>query len=475
MTTPYNKCNSYFSAIKIIMVLFASQIILVAQNKEVLTIDEYIKQVKLYHPVISKSNLIVDQSYAQRLAAKAQFDPQINIESDRKDINQSTYYNYQKYGVELATQSPISIKAGHDKANGSFINPEFTNGGVTYLGIEVPLLSGFLMDQRRAALAQAKLFVSQSKAAKLVMINDLLLNAHIAYWEWAAAFSQAEILVKITENAKQRLELMKSLNENGERSIADTIEAAVQLDNFKLQSQEAKMELVNQTLNLSNYLWSKGNIAYIIDEKYIPDTIAFQFLINANELMLADVSIKGNPSLQLYDFKLSALQIDRKLKKQYLLPKFDIKASLLRRDADFPLRAENFELNDNFKLGFSFKYPLFTRSAKAQLQENKIKTNMVQLDLDQQKWEYTMKLRSLLNEYGVLKNQLTTVNDIIFKNTVLRDLENLKLSIGESTLFLINNRETKMVESFNKKVELSLKLHKTEAKIKWVSGTWVKE
>ncbi len=445
----------------------------IGQSKEVLTLDQYIQQVKNYHPVINKSSLLVDQSYAQELQAKALFDPQVMMDSDRKELASKKYFDYQNYGVEMATRSPVMIKAGHDKVDGSFTNPELTTGGITYLGIELPLLNGFLMDQRRAALAQSRLFVSQSKAAKQAMINDLLLDAHIAYWQWASAYQQYDMLEQFLQNAQQRLGLMKDLFVNGDRAVADTVEASVQLDYVRLQALEAKMQLVNETFNLSSFLWNSNNLAYIVDEKYIPDTISFNGLTTTTEWTNENNSIANNPSLRLYDFKLSALQIDRKLKSQYLLPKFDLKASLLRRNNDFPLNADNFQSLDNYKIGFSVKYPLFARSARAQLEENKIKSSMVRLDLEQQKWEYNIKLKTLTNEYLTLKNQWTTNNGIIEKNTALRDLENLKLSIGESTLFLINIRENKMIESFTKRIDLTLKIYKTKSKMQWISGVWV--
>lgn len=444
-----------------------------AQQNKILTIDEYVKQVKMHHPVTRKASLVVDQSNAIELAAKAQFDPQLAINTERKDIDKKSYYDYQNYGLEMATRSPIMLKGGHDRASGTFINPEFTQGGVTYFGVEIPLLSGFMIDQRRAQLEQANNFILQSKTEQDIMINDLLLDAYTAYWQWAAAYQQKITLDKFLSVAKLRVDLIKSLLENGDRSLADTVEASVQYDYFKMQSIEANMQLINETFNLSSYLWTKDQLPYIIEEIYMPDTAMFNAINQGTALLLNNPSVANNPLLKIYDFKLTSLDIDQRLKKQYLLPKLDVKASIMRRDVDLATSPEIAQLNDNFKLGFAVKYPIFARAAKAQLQENKIKTQMVRLDFEQKKWEYDVKAKSLLNEYSRLYNQWATINDIIEKNTVLRDIENMKFSIGESSLFLINSRESKILDSYNKKIELSLKLHKTQAKIDWISGQWL--
>lgn len=453
-----------------VLILSYNSICSVAQQYKMLTLDEYIKQVKVHHPITRKASLIVDQSYAVELSAKAQFDPQLDINTERKDIDKKSYYNYQNYSLEMATKSPIMLKGGHDRVSGSFVNPEFTQGGVTYFGVEIPLLSGFMIDQRRAQLAQAKNFILQSKTEQDIMINDLLLEAYSAYWQWAASYQQKITLDKFITVAKLRVDLIKSLLENGDRSLADTVEAAVQYDYFKMQSIEANMQLINETFNLSSYLWTKDLLPYLIDEIYIPDTTMFNDINLGNVLTVNNPSISNNPLIKIYDFKLSALEIDQRLKKQYLLPKLDLKASILRRDGDFPIGPDIVQLNDNFKIGLSIKYPIFARAAKAQLQENNIKTQIVKLDLEQKKWEYNVKAQSLFNEYNRFYNQWITINDIIDKNTKLRDIENMKFSIGESSLFLINSRESKILESYNKKIEVSLKLHKTLAKIDWISG-----
>jgi outer membrane protein TolC len=456
----------------VLILLYNNNYIFAQQNK-ILTLDEYIKQVKMHHPVTRKASLVVDQSMAIELAAKAQFDPQMAINTERKDIDKKSYYDYQNYSLEMATKSPIILKGGHDRASGNFINPEFTQGGVTYFGVEIPLLSGFMIDQRRAQLAQAKNFILQSKTEQDVMINDLLLDAYTAYWQWAAAYQQKITLDKFITVAKLRVDLIKSLLENGDRSLADTIEAAVQYDYFKMQSIEANMQLINETFNLSSYLWTKDQLPYLIEDNYVPDTTMFNAIDQGIAIMVNSASVTNNPLLKIYNFKLTSLDIDQRLKKQYLMPKLDVKASVLRRDGDLAFGPQNSQLNDNFKLGLAVKYPIFARAAKAQLQENNIKTQMVQLDFEQKKWEYDVKARSLFNEYNRFYNQWTTINDIIQKNTQLRDVENMKFSIGESSLFLINSRESKILESYNKKIELSLKLHKTQAKIDWISGQWL--
>jgi hypothetical protein len=58
--------------------------------------------------------------------------------------------------VKWNSNSPITLSSGIENNDGSRVNPENTLGTISYFGVEVPLLKGLFIDERRTALAQAK-------------------------------------------------------------------------------------------------------------------------------------------------------------------------------------------------------------------------------------------------------------------------------------------------------------------------------
>ncbi len=169
----------------------------------------------------------------------------------------------------------------------------------------------------------------------------------------------------------------------------------------------------------------------------------------------------GNPSLRAYDFKLNSLEIERKLKFQSFLPYVDLKYNLLNKDY---YAFKNFGgnlLENNYKYGLDFKIPLFLREGRGDYRKAKLKIQETKLELNNKRWETELKVRNYYNETFQLQNQLDQYqqNYVAF-NTLLRN-EELRFTNGESSLFMINSRENKVMETQEKLVELRIKYFKS--------------
>jgi hypothetical protein len=77
-------------------------------------------------------------------------------------------------------------------------------------------------------------------------------------------------------------------------------------------------------------------------------------------------------------------------------------------------------------------------------------------------------------ELNGLKNQLNTTQRMVTNYRNLLKNEEFRLQQGESTLFLINSRENKWIESLLKNQSLKLKYLKSAYKQLWAAGVLVK-
>ncbi|MHA4875581.1 TolC family protein, partial [Enterococcus faecium] len=78
---------------------------------------------------------------------------------------------------------------------------------------------------------------------RLKAVNDLLFDAYVTYWQWAAAYQQTQIFNKYVTVAANRLRLVGIAFRNGDRAVTDTVEAFVQVQNYKMQLSEALTKL----------------------------------------------------------------------------------------------------------------------------------------------------------------------------------------------------------------------------------------
>lgn len=441
------------------------------QNQQVFTEADFIYHVKQFHPVAKQANIAVEKAEATLLSAKGNFDPAISFEASRKTFDGKNYYFYTN--PELSIPLPVgNIKTGLENNGGDYITPEITKGRTNYLGLEIPLANGLLLDKRRAALQQARLFRSQSEQDRLLILNTLLLESYLAYWHWAASYQQYIACSKFTEIANKRLGFIRLAVIQGDRAAIDTVEAYTQLQNYQLMQAEALLRLTNAKLELSNYLWLENYSGYQLPDNYLPDSMNFSAGIPyQNDEELIAQSTFRNPALKLYDLRLSSLEVERKLKKQSLLPYFSVKANLLNKDY---YALKNLTINliqHNYRWGIDFKIPLFLREARGEYKKAALKIKETNLEFIAKRRQTENKIRSYYNELTALAGQLQIAQRTFNNYQSLLRSEELKFTQGESSLFLVNSREIKVIELLQKKIELASKWYKAKYCLAWAAGT----
>ena len=92
------------------------------------------------------------------------------------------------------------------------------------------------------------------------------------------------------------------------------------------------------------------------------------------------------------------------------------------------------------------------------------------MQLINKRWQIENKIRTYYNENILLMQQLQTAQSIYNNYSSLLRNEELKFNQGESSLFLINSRETKVLELLQKQVELRIKYFKSRYAIQWSAG-----
>ena len=298
-----------------------------------------------------------------------------------------------------------------------------------------------------------------------------MFDAYTDYWQWAGAYQQYSVYNKFLDISANRLRLIRIGFKNGERSLMDTIEAFTQVQNYQLMQAEAKLKWMNATLQVSNYLWFSDDSAYVLPKYFVPDTVQFAMQQPAGSVdAIVEQSATQNPILRSYQFKLNSLEVEKRLKFQSLLPYFTVKANLLSKNYYQPKGFDANYLENNYKWGIDFKLPLFIREGRGDYKKAQLKIKETNLEIENKRWQLENKIRSYHNENVALGVQLTTVNNMYSNYYALLKNEEMKFSQGESSLFLVNSRETKLLELVQKQIELRVKYQKSSFAIDWAAG-----
>jgi outer membrane protein TolC len=437
-----------------------------------LTYNEFIDQVKKNHPLSKQATIVVDKANADALIARSNFDPTIGFQSDMKTFDGKNYFNYQNTELKIPTWAGIDISTGIESNRGQFLNSEVSKGQSSYLGISVPVIKNLVIDRRRAAVLQAKNLILASEQEKQSIVNNLLLDASLQYWKWAAQYQLLKLYNQYVVTSSNRFNITKIAFNNGERASLDTLEALTQLQQLKILENDADLLFTNAGIELSYYLWDNQDSALQLSPTMIPDTLnSKQISIESGIADLISLSILQNPEVRAYEYKINNLLIEKKLKFQSLLPMLNVKSNILNQNYNVFKDAGSQFYQNNYKFGVDFKMPLFLREGRGEYRKAKLKIEETNLAFAAKKIEVQNKVKTYSNENFFLKNQLETLFVINNNTNSLLKGELIKFYNGDSNLFVVNARENKVIETAENLISLQFKIVKSYYGLKWASGT----
>jgi outer membrane protein TolC len=463
---------NFFTSLFLCSILLASNIVLGQQKT--LGLDETLNIIRKFHPVAKQADLLVTIANASLQSTRGAFDPAVYVNSERKTFDGKNYYSYSNPELKIPTWFGIDVKAGFENNIGDQMDPMFSPGKSTYAGFSFPVLKNLLFDKRRAALQQGKIMVNMSSQDRLLAVNDLLYDAADAYWAWVSAHQSYRILTNTLQINSARFENIKQLFVGGDRAAIDTTEALSQLQSIETMQLQSWLNLQKQRLLLSNFLWKESDAPFELTEDIIPDSSWNNVLVQGYPLpslvdALSSASTK-HPKLLMLDYKTDILEVDRRAKFQGLLPTFNINYNFLNKGYGSKGFFENALFQNNYKYGFQFGLPLLQRQSRGEYSMAKIKLKSQQLENMQQRLEIENKVKFSFNELLALQQQVLLFDKNVKNQKLLLSAEETKFSIGESSLFLINSRENKLLESEQKLAELKTKFFKSILSVQWSAG-----
>lgn len=446
--------------------LFISHLTWAQDSTSVLSLSEYLGYVKSFHPIVKQANLIVNNSEAKLMKARGAFDPKLEVDYDRKTFKNTEYYDRLNASFKIPTWYGIEIKGNFEENTGDFLNPQafVPEDGLYSAGISVPVARGLLTNKRMSLLKQSKLYIKQAQADRQLLINNILYNATVTYFNWLKTYNEKRVYESFLTNAEIRFNGIKKSFEVGDKPAIDTLEARIALNNRKLNLEKSRIKFVKSSLELSNYLWLNDNTPIEIKDLIIPDVYTFNTIdetLNTSDLNIENFDIENHPKLQSLDYKYKSLNIEKRLKLNNLLPQVDLQYNFLSQTPEI---VRSFSTSA-YKSGVNINFPLFLRKERGDLKLAKIKLQDTQFDIQNTKVSLKNKIDGINQELDsyIIQNQYT--NTIVDDYSKMLTAEERKFFLGESSLFLVNSRESKLIDAKLKAINIENSFFKTKASL----------
>ncbi len=446
-----------------------SGVFLVAQGAPEITFDAYMEMVRAHHPVARVADIKVEAGEASMLSAKGGFDPKLEGELMRKSFDGSSYYDLMQGGVVIPTWLGITVQGGYTQNEGVFLNPEriTPDQGLLHAGLTVPLGEGLFIDERRAELRKAVLIQDLALAERELLLNEMLFNAGMAYWHWFRAHYAQEVYAEGASLAQIRLEAVRQSARLGDRPAIDTLEASIQFQARTIQLQQASLEVKNAAARMSVHLWLEAELPMVIDPRSIPLDLEVIVATPPDPELLIDIEgqIASHPFLTAQILDISAKEIDQRWKREQLKPEVNLKYNALTESLG---GTETAGFNsDNYTFGVEVSLPILLRKERGAVALAGLIIEEKQMGLAVKQQDIWLKARTALNDWDVIAQQLFLFEGTARDYASLLNGERDLFNAGESSLFLVNSRESNYVNAQVKRIELKAKNRMAELKTRY--------
>jgi outer membrane protein TolC len=420
---------------------------------------DFMQRVKEHHPMARQADIQMELGAVKVQSSRGSFDPKIKGNLNQKYFDEQKYYSLLDGGLVVPTWFGIELKAGHERNEGVYLNPENQNpeDGLYYAGISIPIGQGLFIDERRAELRKAQLYAKGTKAKRDYLTNQLLFEAATAYWKWFQAYYNFQLYEQAYTLADERFRAVQKEALSGNIPTIDTVEAGIQLQNRSLALEDGKLALKNAKAELAIYLWEEGYVPLELAESSIPEAkenTDFSFA-DPQWQMNIDSLIAKHPQMQLNRLEWEQIEIDRRLSIESLKPQLNLNYNPLTEAIG--TEAFNNYSQNNYKWGVSVSMPLFLRKERAALTSAKLKQEEVKLSINNEGEQLRFQAKAYLNQWTTTFNQIGIYRQTTEDYKRLLEGEKNLFQNGESSLFMVNSRETSYINSILKLNELMSK------------------
>ena len=423
-----------------------------------LSYTEFLDKVISEHPVVRQAALVRNIGDAEVQSARGAFDPRFVVDYKEKEYKGTEYYDLLDAQLQVPLWYGLKLKGGFQQSQGAYVNPQnqVPEAGLYQAGLILSLGEGLWINKRMAGLRKAQAYREQSKAEQQLLVNDILLEASFTYFEWLRAHEKLDIFEDFLTNANERYRGIKRGAETGEVAGIDTVEARLNIQQRKLQANQAAVDLRKARLKLSTYLWSQDQ-PLLLQEDVNP--VETDIILGNLLSEIPETNFETHPQLAFYRQKIEALQIEKRYRFNKLLPKIDLEYNFLSEEPD------NFETFNSgaYKAGLKFSMPLFLRKERGDLKVAEYELQDAKLGLNLKDNQLQARINAIQQQLQAFLEQIKMTQQMVTDSNTLLDAEVRKFNFGESSIFLINTRESKFIEARLKQLDLQIKFLKTQA------------
>ncbi len=453
---------------------------------EPLTISEVLARIELTHPLLRATGVDRMQARAKILKALGAWEPTFK---NRTEVDRYQSWNFLAFvnettggfndsTIEMGHPWGFRLSGGIRNGFGDRINQSthvlIPNDGLLFwhnqqmlIGGEAHLLRGLMMNDEYADFQKAELAGPQAEIHVAQERQDLYLAGAVQYWDWQLAVKQAEVQKRTLSVAEERLLQVQGLAKAGKVAPLDVIEVNQEVQVRREAAIAAQRKVEYEQYKLSLFLWEHSEPVTPRPE-WAPEFQGETPLPTSDEVAAYKVAAKEDrPEVRELYIEAKMNNIDIKLAKNYLLPKFDFKGGQMEAGADWTVGV-------GYRTESWFAMPLFQREGRGKVLYAEAEQQQLvfrQLYAEQQ---VSIDVDNWLSAQVRARDRVKAATEALRLAKTLEEGERTRFNMGASSVLFVNLRERNVVDTAYKLYQAQYDYTLSRGGMLWAKGALAK-
>ncbi|MFM7321059.1 MAG: TolC family protein [Armatimonadota bacterium] len=446
---------------------------LAADASAPLRLVDVIASVDRHYPKVRGAAMAVRAADAKASSKEGAFDPVVSLGAESLRYNSASSRgkalvgSSNDFGVEWTTPEGTKVAAVRTLNAGGVKSPDSATGalGTWSFAVKVPLLRGNGVNDKLVARDQTRYGVPAARLDAVRLRFDVRFDASVAYWNWVGAVRRSTVRERLLDIATTRAAQIRTEVEAGGRPPIDSVEADGEVALREADLLKARRDVEKGALSLGKFLWSAdGAPARLPDPIRAPGPesapatpvpVAAEALENATR-----GAWERRPELAALALERRRLALDRRLAENDILPSVDL---VVAPGLDLGDRG----VGETMKAGVRISAPVGRIDARGRREEAIAKDRKLELDEELARRLVRIEVEDAVSAVNRAIERLGATDRSRRRLRELEDGERLRFQEGDSTLFLLNQRERQSAEAESRWIDAAIDVELARAQFRW--------
>ena len=437
-----------------------------AAQENTLTLQAVLDSVGTRYPKVLGASAERQAAAAKQREKRGAFDVTTTVGGDFNRYNSASSRGKEytatttSAAVETTLRSGLKISAGREFNAGVVKSPASSTGsqGTYFASAKLPLLRGRNLNDKLVGEQQAALGVAIADFNISTVRLSALFQAANAYWDWAGARQKQTVAADLLRLAEVRAAQIRRENELGVQADIALVEAEQEVQKRRGSLTKAERDVQKAAIKLALYLWNPdGTPAQVPDAGAAPPVIPAPVPVSPEAIAEARERARNErPEIAAVGVQQNSAGLDLRLAQNDTLPDVSL---TLQPGQDLGRRG----VGETMKAGIFFSLPLNRWEATGRRDGAQAKQAKLQQERDLLTRQVALEVEDAASAMNTTYARYLAALEEVRLAVRLGEGERIKFREGDSTLFLVNQRERSTAEARARLIDVMAEYQQAKA------------